>query len=123
MRIIKGEMWSNEQKLTLVDLLNIIPRNNWDWYIYEFEGIGKALEGLDMPSFEELILSLDNGYKISWVDLNLLAKSLHDINELFVVALEKPVSYNDVTKDNFSDFLCAIEIRDSHFWNIKIKMP
>lgn len=118
-----GEMWNNEKKLSLVDILNIIPRNDWDWYIYEFEGVGKALDGLDMPFFEELILSMDTGYKISWERLSLFASSLQDVNELFVLALEKATSYNEVIKDDFCDFLCAIEIRDSNFWNIKLNIP
>lgn len=39
-----------------------------------------------MSSFEEMVLSLDNGYLISWRDLQELADSLDDVDRFLAVA-------------------------------------
>ena len=66
MNIIKGKMFSdNGMKIKLSDLLAKIPKNEWTWCIYEFEGVGVAPFGLSMPEFEDLVLSKDTGFEFT----------------------------------------------------------
>ncbi|MGC7559720.1 hypothetical protein [Pasteurella sp. PK-2025] len=120
MKKIQGYMWNNDHKYELKELLEKIPDNNWDWYIYEFNGVGIAPNNLDMPSFEERVLSLDNGYFISWNDLKKLAYSLDDINTFLAVASLGINSYERINSDNFVDFFCKINLFDSTSWEIII---
>lgn len=44
MNVSKGSMWNNGEKVRLSHLLDKVPTNEWDWYLYEIEAIGIARE-------------------------------------------------------------------------------
>jgi len=52
--------------MSLLDILDLIPEKNWQWTIYEFDAIGSAPDGMDMPDFENLVLSIDDGFYMLW---------------------------------------------------------
>lgn len=118
MKKMQGYMWNNKRKYELKELLSKVPENNWNWYIYEFSGVGTAPENLDMPAFEDMVLSLDNGYLISWCDLKKLADSLDDIDTFLAVASPGINSYQKIKTSNFVDFFCKIDLFDSSSWEI-----
>ena len=120
MKKMQGNMWINEHKYELKELLRKVPENNWNWYIYEFNGVGTAPNNLDMPSFEEMVLSLDTGYLISWSDLKELAYSLDDIDTFLAVASSGVNSYDKIRSHDFVDFFCKIDLFDSSSWEIII---
>lgn len=120
MRKLQGSLWHNNHKYSLKALLIKIPENNWNWYIYEFCGVGIAPDNLNMPAFEEKVLSLDKGYLISWKELQKLANSLDDINTILAIASSENNSYKEISANNFTHFFCKIEVFDSTSWEIII---
>lgn len=120
MKRMQGCMWIGEYRYELKELLRKVPENNWNWYIYEFSTVGTAPNNLDMSSFEEMVLSLDNGYLISWRDLQELADSLDDIDRFLAVASPGSNSYKKIIENDFIDFFCQIDLFDSSSWEIII---
>ena len=117
---MQGCMWIGEYKYELKELLRKVPENNWNWYIYEFSAVGTAPNNLDMSSFEEMVLFLDNGYLISWRDLQELADSLDDVDRFLAVASLEVNSYKRIIENDFIDFFCQIDLFDSSSWEIII---
>ena len=108
MKRMQGCMWIGEYKYELKELLRKVPENNWNWYIYEFSAVGTAPNNLDMSSFEEMVLSSDNGYLISWRDLQELADSLDDVDRFLAVASPGGNSYKRIIENDFIDFFVKL---------------
>lgn len=104
MKRVQGRMWIGEYKYELKELLRKVPKNNWNWYIYEFS----AVNNLDMSLFEEMVLSLDNGYLISWRDLQELAGSLDDVDRFLAVASPGVNSYKRIIENDFIYFFVKL---------------
>ena len=51
MNIITGDVCNNGVKVRLSHLLDKVPANKWDWYLYEVEAVGVAPGGMSMPDF------------------------------------------------------------------------
>ena len=121
MKKIQGEMFSeNGIKTQLSDLLAYVPENKWNWNLYELSGIGCAPAGLSMPEFEELVLSLNNGYAMTWSEVKELSTTLTDISSCFLAAVTNPVSFDDLDSGNLKDCLALIKIFDSTSWEIDL---
>ena len=75
---------------------------------YEFSAVGTAPNNLDMSSFEEMVLSSDNGYLISWRDLQELADSLDDVDRFLAVASPGVNSYKRIIENDFIDFFVKL---------------
>ena len=105
---MQGCMWIGEYKYELKELLRKVPENNWNWHIYEFSAVGTAPNNLDMSSFEEMVLSSDNGYLISWRDLQELADSLDDVDRFLAVASPGGNSYKRIIENDFIDFFVKL---------------
>lgn len=120
MNVIKGTMWNNGEKIRLSHLLDKVPANKWDWYLYEIDAIGCAPRGLSMPDFEQQVLSSKTGLKLSWDEINCFSNSLIDISNCFLAALSKPVEYSVLDSGDLSLCLALITICDSTSWEIKL---
>lgn len=120
MNIIKGRMWNDGEKTSLSSLLEKIPLNEWDWYLYEIDAVGVAPRGISMPDFEQQVLSIDTGVKLSWNEISEFANSLEDITTIFLAALLKPVRYESLYNGDLDFCLVLITISDSTLWEIKI---
>lgn len=121
MNVIKGNLWSNGRKKSLSHLLEKIPPNEWDWYLYEIDAIGVAPRGMSMSDFEQQVLSSDTGVKLSWDEIKQFADSLDDITTCFLTALIKPVQYSLLDNGDLTFCQALIIISDSTFWEINLR--
>ena len=120
MNVIKGDMWVNGEKIRLSHLLDKIPSNKQDWYLYEIEAVGTAPRGMSMLDLEQQALSSDTGLKLSWEEVESFSNSLDDITTCFLAALMKPVRYSVLESGDLSSCLALISISDSTSWEIKL---
>lgn len=120
MNVSKGSMWNNGEKVRLSHLLDKVPTNEWDWYLYEIEAIGIAPRDMSMPDFEQRVLSKDTGFKLSWDEVKIFSNSLSDIKNCFLAALVKPVKYSVLDNGDLSHCLALITISDSTSWEVKL---
>ena len=72
----------------LGELLGLIPPNEWVWTVFEFQGVGTAPAGLDMPNFERCLWELDKGWAFSWSELLSFAEGIEQAFWCFIVAAE-----------------------------------
>ncbi|EGO8358179.1 hypothetical protein EYW98_01265 [Escherichia coli] len=120
MNVSKGSMWNNGEKVRLSHLLDKVPANKWDWYLYEIEAIGIAPRDMSMPDFEQRVLSSDTGFKLSWDEVKYFFNSLSDIKNCFLAALVKSVKYSALDNGDLSHCLALITISDSTSWEVKL---
>jgi len=106
----------------LIQILNTIPENSWAWSILELWGTGIAPQGMTMQSFEDLIVSSDIGYPLSWRELVSSASSLDQIHDCLIVATRSPraLSRQIVEQDSNPDLLVVIDGLDSTQWDIRV---
>ena len=115
---ISGQLLKDNQKLTFFEILSQIPSNNEDWYIFECDAVGKALNNLPMSEFEDLVLNSKYGYPMSWGGLLKFSKGIEDINDLIVVSSTSPIEFDAIETDT-EDFLVRLEIDDGTFWELE----
>lgn len=120
MNVSKGSMWNNGEKVRLSHLLDKVPANKWDWYLYEVEAVGIAPRGMSMPEFEQRVLSSETGFKLSWDEVKSFSNLLSDIKNCFLAALLKPVQYSALENNDFSYCRALIIISDSTSWEVKL---
>jgi hypothetical protein len=121
MNIIKGKVFSdNGMKIKLSDLLEKTPKNEWAWCIYEFEGVGAAPFGLSMPEFEDLVLSKDTGFELTWEDMIILAESLTDIMSCTLAAVTSPMPYSCIESNELENCMVLLRVFDSTTWEINM---
>ena len=115
---ISGNMSKYNKKISFFEILSNIPSNNNNWYIFEFDAIGKAPNNLTMSEFEDLVLNSKYGYQMSWDELLKFSKEIEDINNLILVSSATPVAFDAIETDT-EDFLVRLEIDDSTFWELE----
>jgi len=127
MKTYQGYIFSEENNdfVSLYDILQSIPDNNWVWKILVFEGVGYAPNNMTIPEFEELINSSDEGYNMTWKELNTFAKAMGDIYDFVLIATEtsSDIVYKNIEDKNiskYSDCKILIEIFDSTTWELRI---
>lgn len=107
-------------KVTLSELLNKVPRNNWKWRMFQFEGVGVAPKGLAMPDFEDLVLSEKYGYAFTWNELVLFAERLSDVRSCLLAAVSQPVEYVALNDGAEAGVIAFIGVYDSTQWEIRL---
>ena len=115
---ISGNMSKYNKKISFFEILSNIPSNNTNWYIFEFDAIGKAPSNLTMSEFEDLVLNSKYGYQMSWDELLKFSKEIEDINNLILVSSATPVAFDAIETDT-EDFLVRLEIDDSTLWELE----
>lgn len=118
--VVNGGMWNDGRKLTLSRLLEYIPANEWDWYLYEIDAVGTAPHKMSMQDFEEQVLASATGMKFSWYEVKALADSLCDLKNVFMAALLKPVEYEFLCNGELDSCLALVIVSDSTKWQVKI---
>lgn len=119
--ILSGECRNADGvKITLSELLNKVPENNWDWRMFEFEGTGVAPQGMTMPDFEDLVMSEEYGFAFSWDSLLLFASEVSDVKSCVLAAITRPVDYDSLDDGAGDGIIAFIGIYDSTDWQIKI---
>ena len=106
------------KKISFFEILSNIPSNNTNWYIFEFDAIGKAPSNLTMSEFEDLVLNSKYGYQMSWDELLKFSKEIEDINNLILVSSATPVAFDTIETDT-EDLSVRLEIDDSTFWELE----
>ena len=111
-------MSKNNKKISFFEILSNIPSNNTNWYIFEFDAIGKAPSNLTMSEFEDLVLNSKYGYQMSRDELLKFSKEIEDINYLILVSAATPVAFDAIETDS-EDLSVRLEIDDSTFWELE----
>ncbi len=106
-------------KITLLDLLDKIPDNDWKWRLFDFEGVGIAPHGMGMPEFEELVASEKYGFHLTWDELKSFGKTVSDVKSCILAAVKKPVEF-DLLMEKDDDLIAYIGIFDSTDWVLKL---
>lgn len=70
----------------LIDILAVFPDNEWDWRIFDYEGVGIAPSGLSMMEFERRVRASELGYVISWLDLKEFARRSEQTYDCLIAA-------------------------------------
>ena len=96
---MNGSMSKYNKKISFFEILSNIPSNNTNWYIFEFDAIGKAPNNLTMSEFEDLVLNSKYGYQMSWDELLKFSKEIADINNLILVSSATPVAFDAIETD------------------------
>ena len=115
---ISGNMSKYNKKISFFEILSNITSNNSNWYIFEFDAIGKAPNNLTMPEFEDLVLNSKYGYQMSWDELLKFSKEIEDINNLILVSSTTPVEF-DAIETGAANLSIKLEIYDSTFWELE----
>lgn len=115
---ISGNMSKYNKKISFFEILSNIPSNNTNWYIFEFDAIGKAPSNLTMSEFEDLVLNSKYGYQMSWDELLKFSKEIEYINSLILVSSATPVAFDAIETDT-EDLSVRLEIDDSTFWELE----
>lgn len=120
MNMYKGNMWKNGEKIHLSYLLDKIPDNKWDWYLYEIDAVGIAPRDMSMLDFEQQALSCDTGLKLTWDEVKSFANTLDDINTFFLAALMMPMQHSVIGNGDSSYCFASIRVIDSTSWEIQL---
>ena len=115
---ISGNMSKYNKKISFFEILSNIPSNNNNWYIFQFDAIGKAPNNLTMSEFEDLVLNSKYGYPMRWDGLLKFSKGIEDINNLIVVSSTNPVEFETIEK-GAEALQVRVEIYDSTTWEIE----
>lgn len=109
MQMLSFPMYSpSGSKISLEDVLGFIPDNSWNWYIFDFYGMGCPPSGNSMNCFEENIRSSNNGISMTWPELRFFARSLEQTIDLQLIAAKA------------GTILCREEIEDKNLSNVEI---
>ncbi|CAI1074372.1 Uncharacterised protein [Serratia liquefaciens] len=111
---------SDGSKISLEELLTVVPGSQWTWYVLDFYGIGCTPGGQTMVSFEEEVRSSENGIAMTWAELNDFARALDQTIDCQIVAgrLEKPVSRDRVERKDFRGYEMVLDGFDSTKWAV-----
>lgn len=121
MKTDSGSIFTEDgTKISLTDLLSKLPENNWNWRMFEFEGVGVAPKGLTMPDFEDLVLSEKYGYAFTWNELMLFAERLSDVRSCLLAAVSQPVEYDALNDGAEAGVIAFIGVYDSTQWEIRL---
>lgn len=77
---------SDGSKISLEELLTVVPGGQWTWHVLVFCGIGCAPGGRTMTSFEEEVRSSEDGVVMTWTELNDFARALDQTIDCQIVA-------------------------------------
>ncbi|WP_422403699.1 hypothetical protein [Pseudomonas sp. GZD-209] len=121
MQMLSFPMYSpSGSKISLEDVLGFIPDNSWNWYIFDFYGMGCPPSGNSMDSFEENIRSSNNGISMTWPELRFFARSLEQTIDLQLIAAKAGaiLCREEIEDKNLSNIEIFIEAVDSSEWSI-----
>lgn len=110
----------NHLSIELKDLISLFEdMSPLYWSILYFEGSG-MLDGITMLDFEKEVNSSANGFHIDFTDLQNLAKNIHEITELVLIA-NRDKKRDKRYRDDYEMYLnCdfTMELVDSSYWLI-----
>jgi hypothetical protein len=105
----------------LSDILEEIHDGNlFHWAILYLDASGHLGEGQSIPVFEKQIYDSENGFYISWNELNSLSKKFYQIIDIMLIGC-KDKSFlhrydNDQNRLESCDFV--IDMNDSTYWEV-----
>ncbi|MEU8202722.1 hypothetical protein [Streptosporangium sp. NPDC049046] len=115
----------NGSLVSLSNLLEAIPDNEWRWIIIEFYGIGSPPHGMTMDEFEESIRNEPNGLTVSWAELKEMGKNIEQTYDFLAVAyapnspLEVPPTDTESLNDSLGQCI-LIRAFDSMEWTVEV---
>lgn len=111
---------SDGSKISLEELLAVVPGSQWTWYVLDFYGTGCAPGGRTMTSFEEEIRSSESGVVMTWAELNDFASALDQTIDCQIVATTHrcQVSRERVDRKDFRGYEMVLDGFDSTEWAV-----
>jgi len=103
------------------DILEEIPNgNSLYWSILYLDAMGRLGEGKSIPVFEKQINDSENGFFITWADLNLLSKKFHQIIDITLIGCkdEKLLGRYETDEELHQTCDIVIEMIDSSYWEV-----
>lgn len=109
---------SSGARVSLEDVLALIPENTWTWYILDFYGMGCPSPESIIGSFEARIQSSESGIAMTGSELNIFARSLDQAIDLQLVAAKagEIICRKEIEGMNFCKIEIFIEALDSSEW-------
>lgn len=100
-------------------LVQIEKGEKYFWNILWIEATGKP-ENMNMLEFEEEVNNSENGYILSWDDLQKLSESLFQVINLLLIGDEKKENLKRYSSDGEMNLKCTfcIELVDSSYWEV-----
>lgn len=99
----------------LREIVQLIPRNSWDWILFEFNAFGPPFKGIPLEELEDRVLDDQSGYRMSYDDFVELAETVQQTVDILAVAVETIDGFNGraVLQGNFDECNFVIRIFDS----------
>ncbi|MDI2113956.1 hypothetical protein, partial [Commensalibacter nepenthis] len=69
------------EMVTLFNLLDAIPNNNWTWWLYDFEGSVAEGENLELP-----IIPDEGAYAMKWKEVKQFSMTLGNVTNCLLIA-------------------------------------
>lgn len=109
--------------VALRDILEKIPTNDLLWRVLHFTGVGKAPDGMTMPSFERAVRASPDGYHLTWSGLLNFANEIEQVWDCLIVGTPNniPIQREIVVSGVFLDCDYVIEADDSTDWKLGTK--
>lgn len=104
----RTRMWTAGEKLMLQDVLRRLQFHNQPtWVLFEFFGVGRAPNGLEISMFEKKVLDSPSGYRFDSVEFHEFVESLQDVSDVNLIGV-------------LGDQRKIVEIKgmDSTYWEI-----
>lgn len=105
----------------LTDILEeIYDGDLFYWSILYLYSVGHLGEGKSLPEFEKQIFDSENGFFISWMELNALAKKFYQVYDITLIACSNKEFLKRYTNDLEMYETCdiCIEMVDSSYWEV-----
>lgn len=103
-------------------LVSLVPANDWVWSVLDFDGIGHGPSSLGYADFREAVSSSQQGYVMSWRQVQEFAAGVQQCFDLLLVAA-RDRSLLDPERFAASDFSgCPVVLAasDSTWWVVEI---
>lgn len=118
---IEFPMHRNGSLVSLADILALIRPGRWNWRVLDFDGVGVGPGGMWMSEFDRIVR--ENGYPMTWQDLNQFASGLEQTWDCLIVALtsDDKRSRQELLDSKCADAELVIEGIDSGSWEVSSK--
>lgn len=109
--------------IELSDLLGKFDGSRYFWAILFLEATGNIGEDKSVPELEEEIAGSERGWRMSWEDLTVFSKQLHQTIDIVLIGCkeEHGIQRFDDDKDMYAACDIVVERVDSSYWLIHSK--
>jgi hypothetical protein len=109
---------ANGTRVQLVDLLAMVPANDWTWSILEFDGVGQMPANESVLEFQKKVREQPCGLILTWSEISRFAETVEYTIDCLIVAVSRieRLDVNKLLADDFQECEVAIRAIDSTEW-------